>query len=211
VPGAVPVGRFHAWWRGDPLPLLPRPEGLSIEPTEDMQSLHDLSGTAAGELRTRPREGHQPWLARIAGEPVAWGWCATRNFTIGELDLSCALPTGNRYLWDFVTLPPWRGRNIYPSLLQAIIASEPDAARFWLGHDMPNVASARGIAKAGFQEVGVLYRKSAGGFALIPAGPRDRAEAAAALFGVSLYGRVPKDDGAAWRTSSDEVRARAGR
>jgi hypothetical protein len=146
----------------------------------------------------------------MAGEPVAWGWCATSDLSIGELGLSCSLPPGNRYLWDFVTLPSWRGRRIYPWLLQTIIASEPDAERFWLGHDMPNVASARGITKAGFQEVGVLYRRPDGEFVLVPSGSWDRAEAAASLFGVSLSGGEPGGDIDELQAAKDHCRDRAG-
>ena len=183
--GAAPIGRFHTWWRGNSLPRLPEFAGLSIGPMDEPlpDGIIDLE---AGEMRQRMERGHRLWLARIESEPAGWGWSATRSFTVGELGIVRALPSGNRYLWDFVTLPSWRGRGIYPRLLQAIVTGETEADRFWLGHDLPNEASRRGIAKAGFREVGVLFREPDGSFALVPTGPLHLVDATAALFDVPI-------------------------
>jgi hypothetical protein len=182
----IPVGRFHTWWRDDALAPLREMPGLSLAPVDDARIVGELAGIAAREFERRMLRGHRPWLARVAGEPVAWGWCAAAELSIGELGISCSIPAGNRYLWDFFTVPRWRGWGIYPRLLQSIVASEPDIERFWLGHDLDNIASARGIAKAGFREVGVLYRGQDGQFTLVPSGPLHLAEAASALFGVHV-------------------------
>jgi RimJ/RimL family protein N-acetyltransferase len=183
---AVPVGRFYTWWRDDALTPLPDLPGLAIAPADDDQLVGTLAGIDAGEIERRLARGHRPWLARLAGESVGWGWCAAEELSIGELDISCSIPPRNRYLWDFFTVPRWRGHGIYPRLLQTIVASEPGVERFWLGHDLGNIASARGIAKAGFREVGVLYRCQDGEFALVPCGPLQFAVAASALFGVPV-------------------------
>jgi hypothetical protein len=89
-------------------------------------------------------------------------------------------------LWDFQTLPPWRGRGIYPRLLQAIIADDMEAERFWVGHDLDNISSARGIAKAGFRQVGAVYRTAGGELAMMPSGSIEHATAASAQFGIRL-------------------------
>ena len=79
------------------------------------------------------------------------------------MNLAFSVPIGNRYLWDFATLPSWRGCGIYPALLRAILEDErPQAARFWIGHADSNHASGRGIAKAGFQRLGSLAASSSG-------------------------------------------------
>jgi RimJ/RimL family protein N-acetyltransferase len=153
--------------------------------------LSALSGADARELQARTARGHAPWLAQINGEPVGWGWCAAGEVSIGELGIAVPLPPGNRYLWDCFTVPAWRGRGIYPRLLQAIIAHEPEVARFWVGHDHGNLASARGIAKAGFHEVGLLYHRRDGEFELVASGPLERAVAASDLFAVPVAGRLP--------------------
>lgn len=188
--GAAPelVGYFYAWWRGDPLPAPRAMPNLSIAPATDDRLLARLMGVAEGMVQERRVAGHQPWLARVAEEPGGWGWVATSTFSIGELGVDLALPPGNRYLWDFVTLPPWRGRGVYPALLQAILIRDA-AERFWIGHDWDNRASARGIAKAGFTRVGTAYRLPDGRVVLVPGAPRERAEVAAALLDLPLVDR----------------------
>jgi GNAT superfamily N-acetyltransferase len=80
-------------------------------------------------------------------------------------------------LWDFATLPAWRGRGIYPRLLQAVLAAEQGVAqRFWIGHTAENAASQHGIVKAGFQLVEALVMLPQGALAILPFGPRSRAE-----------------------------------
>lgn len=188
-PFATPVGRFHAWWRGDPLPALPPFPDLRTESIADPRRAADLIPLPSPDIEDRMRLGHQPWLTRVGDETVAWGWNATRQFTIGELGIARAVPSHTRYLWDFFTLPEWRGRGLYPRLLQAIVAAEPEVEQFWVGHDLGNTASARGIAKAGFAEVGLLYHGEVSGFALVPFGPFARAAAAATIFAVPIVGR----------------------
>jgi hypothetical protein len=184
------IGRLHAWWKGDPLPTFSLLQGLSLAPTDDGRLICALAAMTPAEFQARANQGHQPWLARIDREPVGWGWSASSSLSIGELGIACRLPAGNRYLWDFVTVAPWRGRGIYPRLLQAIVSSDPGGERFWVGHDLPNVASARGITKAGFQEVGVVCRLSSGAFELVPCGSAHRAEAASVLFGIPIADRL---------------------
>ena len=96
-----------------------------------------LMGLDAGAVRDRLQRGHRPWLARIGDEPVGWGWVAAREAEIPELGITFALLPGDRYLWDFMTLPAWRGHDVYPALLQAILVAE-GATRFWIGHDRDN-------------------------------------------------------------------------
>jgi hypothetical protein len=180
-----PVGLFHAWWRGDPLPTLLPLVGLSIAQTDDVGLIADLIRIDPSPLRLRREAGHRPWLARLAGEPIGCGWVATGEAGIGELGLRFALPPDDRYLWDFFTLPAWRCRGVYTRLLRAIIASEL-ADRFWVGHDLGNVASERGIVRAGFRAVGAVHRSVGGELCLVPNGPEDRAAVASALFGVPL-------------------------
>lgn len=44
--------------------------------------------------------------------------------TRAEIDDRFAVPQADRYLWNFVTLPTYRGRGIYPRLLDAIVDAE---------------------------------------------------------------------------------------
>jgi ribosomal protein S18 acetylase RimI-like enzyme len=148
--------------------------------------LNDMTELTPAEIKSRLLQGHQPWLARIDSETVGYGWAATKTADIGELGITLHLPPGNRYLWNFATLPEWRRRGIYSNLIQAMINGDHNADRFWIGHDVGNDASARGIIRAGFRSTGTLYRRENGDFVLIAEGPIDRAAAAAALLNVPL-------------------------
>ncbi len=181
-----PAGPLYTWWRGDPLPTLPVLPGLAIELARELDLLAELSGLPVSEVQARLDAGHRPYLARLDGAPVAYGWVATRAASIGALGISFSVPRGTRYLGDFVTLPRWRGRGIYPRLLRAILKREGEADRFWIGHDTPNVASARGILKAGFTRVGEIYRLPDGSFGVVAADSLERARAGAALLGIRL-------------------------
>src|SRR4030095_8186023 len=114
--------------------------------------------------------------------------------SMGELDLGFNVPRASRYLWDFATLPGWRGLGIYPALLQTILRDEgADAERFWIGHLLRNSASRRGIEKAGFQEVGRLEARADGAVVLVPVVHRERRAAAAVeMFGCGLTDKIQR-------------------
>jgi GNAT superfamily N-acetyltransferase len=177
-------GIFYGWWRGDPLPTIETPDGLTIERLDDEQStpaIEALDPTEADGLR---QQGHRVYLARIGDDIVAHGWAATTTASIGELGVEMRIAPNERYLWGFVTLPDWRGQGIYPALIQAMLRQEADADRFWIGHDVGNDASASGILKAGFVRVGEAYRSSGGSLRYARSGDDERARAAQALLGM---------------------------
>ena len=108
-------------------------------------------------------EGQRAYVAWLGDVRAAWGWVATRRADVGEVGASIVLPVGERYLWNFVTLPSHRGMGIYPRLLEAIIAAESaEAERFWILYAPENHASAAGIRKAGFSVVAELSFDSSG-------------------------------------------------
>lgn len=188
-PGGDFVGPWYAWWPGDPLPALPPLPGLVVAPADDDPALAALARIGVEDVATIRRAGNQPYLACLAGEPVACGWSTGSAVEIGEIGLAFTLPPGERYLWGFATTPQRRGRGIYPRLLQAILRHEAaTTARYWIGHTPENQASARGILKAGFHRVGNVYRLATGRFVLVPSGPIDRARVGAKLLGAELYG-----------------------
>ena len=182
-----PVGLFYAWWRGDPLPSLQPPALMTIEfdpPPATIQRIVDLNDEQIEERFQRANRAVVGWIGTA---PASIGWSSSGRVEIGELGLDFDLPPGNRYLWDFVTLPEWRGRGIYPALLQAFIKHEPDVERFWVGHDLDNFASSRGILKAGFQTVGEVYAVDGVGPVYFASGMApERAPVAADLLDVPL-------------------------
>jgi GNAT superfamily N-acetyltransferase len=171
------LGYGYTWWHGDPLPCLPSLAGLRMLPTTDAALIAGLAQLSQAEVTERMRQANQAYVAYMETEPAAYGWSAAQTGAIYELGFNFKIPSGNRYLWDFATLPAWRGRGIYPRLLQAILASEGSAAdRFWIGHTGENEASQRGIIKAGFQLVEALVIVPGATLAILPFDPRARAE-----------------------------------
>jgi GNAT superfamily N-acetyltransferase len=133
------------------MPTLSPLDALEIHHVWDVSFMAELQRRAERDIADRFIDGHRPYVAWHDGEPAAFGWVATRSASIGELGATFTIPEGERYLWNFVTLPAHRGLGIYPRLLQAIVDAESrDAERFWIGYAPENHASGSGIAKAGF-------------------------------------------------------------
>jgi GNAT superfamily N-acetyltransferase len=178
---------FYSWWRADrSADLAPLP-GLDVQIAENYQLLADLARLDLTEVLTRVRNRHRPYIARLDGAVVAYGWSAMRHASIGELGLEFAIPANNRYLWDFATLPAWRGLGIYPRLLHAIVRRESvEAARFWIGHVNGNYASQRGIVKAGFGLAGATEQRDGRALTFSATGSAARALACAELLGLGM-------------------------
>ncbi|WP_029215355.1 GNAT family N-acetyltransferase [Kallotenue papyrolyticum] len=178
------LGYGYTWWRGDALPTLPPLPGWRVTGAAP-QILAAISGQTPAEIEQRLRAAHQPYLAWLDDQPVAYGWSATRQGAIEELELRFTIPPGNRYLWDFVTLPAWRGRGIYGRLLQAILGLEaPHAERFWIATTVDNHAAQRAILRAGFRRVDALVRTAEGRLRVLALDHGERA--AVGPFGLQL-------------------------
>lgn len=175
---------FATWWRGDPLPELPPLPSLSARRVTRWDEARRITGLTEDRVVLRFQGGHRPYAAFLDDEPVAYGWAAMQRGGIDELDFSFEVPPGTCYLWDFVTLPAWRGRGIYPRLLQAILQQEDQVDCFWIGYEASNEASARGIARAGFRVVGDLAIADGRVTSFLVYEDGERARAAGALFGL---------------------------
>jgi GNAT superfamily N-acetyltransferase len=177
---------FATWWRGDPLPELPPVPSLSARRVTRWDEARRVTGLTEDRVVRRFEEGHRPYAALLGDEPVAYGWAAKVAGGIDELNFSFTLSSGNCYLWDFVTRSAWRGRGIYPQLLQAILRQEDAVNRFWIGYEARNAASARGIAKAGFEVVGDLNVVDGRVTSFLVFEDGERARAAGDLFALPL-------------------------
>lgn len=184
---------FATWWNGDHRPALAALPNFFAAPTADIDLLAQLAHLAHAEVRRRLDQGHRPYIAWLGEQPTAYGWVATQTAEIGELDLTISLSPSQRYLWDFATLPEWRGRGIYPHLLQAILAAESaEAERFWIIAAPENRASSAGIAKAGFTSIAHLSFQRAGQPGLVAIASSERVAAAAALLQVPVLQAEPQ-------------------
>ena len=168
--------------RDHPSPTLQPLPGLVVRREEDIAVLAALQGRDGAEMAKRFHAGHRAYVAWHHGEPAAWGWVATRTADIGELRSIFALPPGERYLWNFVTLPAHRGLGIYPRLVDAIVRAESrEAERFWIAYAPENHASGAGIRKAGFVALAELSFDAEGRAALRALTPGGGAVAARVL------------------------------
>jgi GNAT superfamily N-acetyltransferase len=172
------------WWASDPLmdlaPLSDFHVGLAVDDAQ----LALINHISAAEVEQRRMAGHLPYVGYMGEAAVTYGWVATREASIGELNLAFSIATDSRYLWDFATLPEWQGRGLYPRLLQAIVQTER-AECFWIIHAPENLPSGAGMQKAGFQAVGQLSFQRDNSLGLIPF-DRERACIGAALLGVAV-------------------------
>jgi GNAT superfamily N-acetyltransferase len=107
--------------RQDAVPSLTQIAAFEVRSTSDVDLLQRLTGRAEHELSRRLQSGHRAYVAWYDGVPAAFGWVATEAAEIGELHASFRIEAGERYLWNFVTLPSHRGLGIYPRLLDAIV------------------------------------------------------------------------------------------
>ena len=175
------------WWYEDGPSALELPTGLTIESPFDDEPVILLTGLSHDEVSRRRADGHRPYVARVDGAPAAYGWVGTRSCSIGELDLNFDLPAGNRYLWDFATLPAFQGRGVYPYMLAEIVRREcPPAVRLWIIHAPENLPSGVGIARAGFIPVAELSFTEDGRPALRGGDDMRRTNAAAELLGLPV-------------------------
>ena len=157
--------------RDDVLPALDQLNGLFVAAEFDAAVMASLQSLPLRAIESRFEAGHRAYIAMLDGEPAAWGWVATQHASIGELGLSFSVPEGERYLWNFVTRPQFRGRGIYPRLLQEIVRHESATAeRFWIVYAPENRASEKGIVAAGFQLAAELSFAATGAVVVRPHG-----------------------------------------
>lgn len=85
---------------------------------------------------------------------VSYCWVARQAVEIGEIGRAINPRDDEIYLYDAFTFAEYRGQNLYPAVLQRILEHSRDAglrrALIFVMHD--NVASIRGVRKAGFRE-----------------------------------------------------------
>jgi ribosomal protein S18 acetylase RimI-like enzyme len=122
----------------------------------DLAALQE--GETAAALIRRFETGRQCYTAWVEGQLAAYGWVSLEDEKIGELNLRVKLLPGEAYIWDCATLPAYRRKHLYSALLAHILGelSAGGLCRAWIGADLDNVASQKGIARAGFHHVADL-------------------------------------------------------
>ena len=117
-----------------------------------------LGGDTTGEVLRRFETGRRCYTAWVEGALAAYGWVSINEEFVGELNLRLWLLPGEAYIWDCATVPAFRRQSLYSALLAYILGElrGEKLCRAWIGADMDNIPSQRGIARAGFRRVADL-------------------------------------------------------
>jgi hypothetical protein len=156
-----PIGTIWMLELDEPVPVItPRVNAEFRRAGPGMASaLSAMSGRdSVLELLNRFETGRQCYTACIGEQLAAYGWVSFDDEMIGELNLRIRLLPGEVYIWDCVTAPPFRGYRLYSALLAYILTElrlQP-VCRAWIGADLDNIASQKGMARAGFHHVADL-------------------------------------------------------
>lgn len=116
-------------------------------------------------FQARLAQGEQFWTAQKDAKIVSYCWATRNPVEIGEIYCTISPRADEVYLYDAFTFAEYRGQNLYPALLHRILVhSRQQGLRRALIFVMSdNVASIRGVQKAGFEEFQrVTYRNVLG-------------------------------------------------
>ena len=103
---------------------------------------------AGGELDVHLFHGGAVcYLARLQGVPVGLGW----RFTKSRMLKLLRVMDSAEYVGGFHVREEYRGRGIYPALLERICLDVPHTKKILAETGMENLASQRGLEKAGFK------------------------------------------------------------
>ena len=142
------------------------PVSFSRVNLESITKLAALIGeNSSTDILKRFESGRRCYVAQVNEQFAAYGWVSFEEEFVGELSLHLKLLPGEAYIWDCVTLPAFRRNHLYSALLRHMLVdlrAEP-LHRVWIGADLDNTPSQRGIARAGFKAVAdlVLLRVAA--------------------------------------------------
>jgi ribosomal protein S18 acetylase RimI-like enzyme len=126
--------------------------------SESANELAEVMSLTSTEVLRRFEGERRCYAARVDGKIVSYGWVSFHEEFVGELNLRLKLLSEEAYIWDCATLPDFRRNHLYSALLTFVIEDlgTEQLKRAWIGTDLNNIASQRGIARAGFQYVADL-------------------------------------------------------
>jgi len=105
-------------------------------------------------FRGRLDRGEAFWTAQHADRIVSYCWVTRDAVEIGEIRCLIRPRPDEVYLYDAFTFEAHRGRNLYPALMYRILEHSREAGlrRALIFVMSDNIASIRGVQKAGFVE-----------------------------------------------------------
>ena len=105
-------------------------------------------------FQARLDRGEQFWTAQQDDRIVSYIWATKASVEIGEIYAVVRPREDEIYLYDAFTFDAYRGRNLYPAVLQQILVHgrKTGLRRALIFVLSDNIASIRGVKKAGFKE-----------------------------------------------------------
>jgi GNAT superfamily N-acetyltransferase len=154
---SIERGTLFAFDLSQPVEPLAVADGTFIRAGEEHlnrieHAMHASGEYPPGEPKRRWRPGRTPYVAMVGTEVASYGWMTPEPEPMDDLGVSFTAPAGEVWLYDFATVPEFRGRRLYPALLRFILGhlKEQGVQRAWIGTEPGNVASQHGIRRAGF-------------------------------------------------------------
>lgn len=114
------------------------------------------------EIARRQVLGDDCFAVFHRGRCASYIWVTRQRREIEEVRLCAELPHGESWLYNAFTVSHYRNRGLYSHLLEHVVSvlSEAGGRLAWIDAERHNLASIRGILRAGFHEVGRVDRAS---------------------------------------------------
>ncbi|HEX2912374.1 MAG TPA: GNAT family N-acetyltransferase [Chloroflexia bacterium] len=131
------------------------------EEAEAIQAAMDKAGVyEPNDVARRFLRGREVYLGEVTNEDgnaviATYGWIARTTEPLGKSGFAFEPPERHVWLYDFATIPEFRGRGYYPALLRCIVEdlNQQGVRAAWIGTAPGNGKSARSITRAGFSRV----------------------------------------------------------
>lgn len=150
------------------------PEGYSFREltTDDFDRGGLFRGRGRAEkFRLRLRDGHRCFgCTGASGRPVSYIWYSGAGLLVPwALGLQLRPGPDEAYIWDCRTAPAERGRGLYPAALREArrLAWTEGARQLYIDCEPDNLASIKGIERAGFTAIRQISAYRLGGLRLI--------------------------------------------
>ena len=124
---SIERGTLFAFDLSQPVEPLPVADGVFIRAGEEHlnrieHAMHASGEYPPGDPKRRWRRGRVPYVAMVGTEVASYGWVTSEPEPMDDLGVSFTAPPGEVWLYDFATVPEFRGRRLYPGLLRFILS-----------------------------------------------------------------------------------------
>ncbi len=177
---------LHAFRFSDPVEIVDPRAKVEFQiigaDSKDIDHLHEFTDPML--IQWRFSQGESCWVARADGQIVSYVWVSTKIECVEELCKAIELQEGEIYLYDAFTIEEWRGKALYPAILSRQLEhfKQEGYGRALIFTVEENIASRRGIARAGFYHFQTIGITKILNFALYKYGSKNPSDEADVTF-----------------------------